>query len=275
MTSQGWGLYESGKRPGLFRPDVQRRLTGALDATPEDLALILAREAPPASAPADRRRKPPTAPSTRPALYRPARPNACSFPTTTSPPGPPPGVVLEFDPGRWPRRDQGCVIDLTDGARLVRLYQRADGDRLYVKGGPAGLDIETSLDRTDRDPRRRRPRKARRMKRKDCISQRRYETFRRSQARSRPHASLAQTPWTPLSDARIGDRRAAVGLSQTALAQRLGRQPQQVQKYEAGQNRISASRLNDSRRHWASRREAFFRSERRTPSATTCRTCAS
>jgi len=28
MTSQGWGLYESGKRSGLFRPDVQRRLTG-------------------------------------------------------------------------------------------------------------------------------------------------------------------------------------------------------------------------------------------------------
>ena len=25
MTSQGWGLYEAGKRPGLFRPDVQRR----------------------------------------------------------------------------------------------------------------------------------------------------------------------------------------------------------------------------------------------------------
>lgn len=59
------------------------------------------------------------------------------------------GVVLEFDPGRWPRRDQGCVIDLADGTRLVRLYQRADGDRLYVKGGPGGLEIETSLDRSE------------------------------------------------------------------------------------------------------------------------------
>ena len=39
MTSQGWGLYEGGRRPGLFRPDVQRRLTAALDASPEDLAL--------------------------------------------------------------------------------------------------------------------------------------------------------------------------------------------------------------------------------------------
>lgn len=44
---------------------------------------------------------------------------------------------------------------------------------------------------------------------------------------------------------RIGERRAAMGLSQTALSQRLGVSPQQVQKYEAGANRISASRLND------------------------------
>ncbi|MCQ4016017.1 helix-turn-helix transcriptional regulator, partial [Klebsiella pneumoniae] len=42
-TSQAWGLYEAGRRPGLFRPDVQARLTGALDLTPEDLRLALAR----------------------------------------------------------------------------------------------------------------------------------------------------------------------------------------------------------------------------------------
>lgn len=44
---------------------------------------------------------------------------------------------------------------------------------------------------------------------------------------------------------RIGDRRSAMGLSQMALSQRLGVSPQQVQKYEAGANRISASRLSD------------------------------
>lgn len=44
---------------------------------------------------------------------------------------------------------------------------------------------------------------------------------------------------------RIGERRLALGLSQTALAQRLGISAQQVQKYEAGHNRISASRLSD------------------------------
>ncbi len=44
---------------------------------------------------------------------------------------------------------------------------------------------------------------------------------------------------------RITDRRSALGLSQSDLAQRLGVSSQQVQKYEAGTNRISASRLSD------------------------------
>ncbi|NBB52951.1 helix-turn-helix domain-containing protein [Rhizobium sp. CRIBSB] len=44
--------------------------------------------------------------------------------------------------------------------------------------------------------------------------------------------------------ARIALRRAALGLSQTALAERLGISFQQVQKYESGTNRISASRLH-------------------------------
>lgn len=146
MTSQGWGLYESGKRPGLFRPDVQRRLTGALDATPEDLALILARTAPPSPETStgveSPRRAFGAAPSPVPgSVERMQLSNDDLAPWAAS------GVVLEFDPRRWPRRDQGCVIDLTDGTRLVRLYQRADGDHLYVTGGPVGLDTETRLDR--------------------------------------------------------------------------------------------------------------------------------
>lgn len=44
--------------------------------------------------------------------------------------------------------------------------------------------------------------------------------------------------------ARIAERRQALGLSQAALAQRLGVSFQQLQKYEAGQNRVSASRLH-------------------------------
>ena len=43
---------------------------------------------------------------------------------------------------------------------------------------------------------------------------------------------------------RIAQRRSALGLSQTALAARLGISFQQVQKYESGSNRVSASRLH-------------------------------
>lgn len=42
---------------------------------------------------------------------------------------------------------------------------------------------------------------------------------------------------------RIARRRAALGLSQMALAGRIGVSFQQLQKYEAGTNRVSASRL--------------------------------
>lgn len=43
---------------------------------------------------------------------------------------------------------------------------------------------------------------------------------------------------------RIAARRTALGLSQTALAERIGVSCQQVQKYEGGRNRISAARLH-------------------------------
>jgi transcriptional regulator with XRE-family HTH domain len=43
---------------------------------------------------------------------------------------------------------------------------------------------------------------------------------------------------------RMAARRSALGLSQTALAGQLGVSFQQVQKYEKGANRVSASRLH-------------------------------
>lgn len=58
--------------------------------------------------------------------------------------------------------------------------------------------------------------------------------------------------------ARIGLRRSALGLSQTALARELGISFQQVQKYETGQNRISASRLHRVATVLATSVEAFF-----------------
>jgi transcriptional regulator with XRE-family HTH domain len=145
MTSQGWGLYESGRRPGLFRPDVQRRLLGALDATLEDLALRMTPLAPIAATPPSGMQAqgrdfeaPPAGPARRLSLS-----NDDLAPWAVS------GVVLEYEPGRWPRRDQGCVIEMQDGQIRVRLYDRADADELVVRGGPAGLEVEERVRRAD------------------------------------------------------------------------------------------------------------------------------
>jgi transcriptional regulator with XRE-family HTH domain len=58
--------------------------------------------------------------------------------------------------------------------------------------------------------------------------------------------------------ARIGLRRSALGLSQSTLAQRVGVSFQQVQKYETGQNRISASRLHRVATVLGTSVESFF-----------------
>lgn len=144
ITSQGWGLYEAGKRPGLFRPDVQRRLTTAVDSTPEALALHLA------SAPSDA----PTpsgveSPARAYADAAPAEIRRLQLSSDDLAPWAASGVTLEYAPGRWPRRDQGCVIDMADGRRLVRLYERAEGEMLVVRGGPGGLSAEERIPRAD------------------------------------------------------------------------------------------------------------------------------
>lgn len=55
-------------------------------------------------------------------------------------------MVLEYEVGRWPRRDQGCVIETNDGRLLARLYRRADGESIVVASG-AGLEGEARIDR--------------------------------------------------------------------------------------------------------------------------------
>ncbi len=73
-----------------------------------------------------------------------------------------------------------------------------------------------------------------------------------------PPASRKPDPVDAFVGARIALRRAAMGLSQTALAQRLGVSFQQVQKYETGANRISASRLHRLAAVLATTPAAFF-----------------
>lgn len=142
MTSQGWGLYEAGKRPGLFRPDIQRRLTGALEATPEDLALLTGAApatAPPAAGALEARGRD-YDPGPSSAKRRLQLSNDDLAPWAAS------GVVLEYVPGRWPRQGQGCVIEMQDGDLRPRLYEGADSGTLFVRGAGA-LDREERIDR--------------------------------------------------------------------------------------------------------------------------------
>lgn len=145
ITSQGWGLYEAGKRPGLFRPDVQRRLTAAVDATPEALALSLSEPPVARSKLADGLESRGRAFEAAPAegLRR------LQLSTDDLAPWAASGITLEYAPGRWPRREQGCVIDMADGRTLVRVYERAEGDDLIVRGGPGGLSAEERIPRND------------------------------------------------------------------------------------------------------------------------------
>lgn len=143
MTSQGWGLYEAGKRSSLFRPDVQRRLTGALDATPE--ALVLHMEAAPAPAEA----LPLNGLSARGRTFveAPFQTRRLRLETDELTPWASAGTVLEYASGRWPRRGQGCIIQMDDGARKVRLYDRADDVEVVVFGA-GGLDRSERIARS-------------------------------------------------------------------------------------------------------------------------------
>lgn len=143
MTSQGWGLYESGRRPGLFRPDVQRRLTGALDSSPDALALLLSGQTQQPTAASD-----PMGLEGRGRAFEGRSPHRTRIEVLNADLSPwaEPGVVLECEPGLWPRQGQGCVIEMTDGTTRVRLFEQADAQHMHVRGA-GGLDRAEIIDR--------------------------------------------------------------------------------------------------------------------------------
>ncbi len=143
MTSQGWGLYEAGKRSSLFRPDVQRRLTGALDATPEALVLQLEGE------PASPEVLAANGVSARGRAFEgaPIASRRLRLETDELAPWASAGTVLEYAPGRWPRRGQGCIIQMDDGVQKVRLYDHADEAEVVVFGA-GGLDRSERIARS-------------------------------------------------------------------------------------------------------------------------------
>lgn len=135
MSSQGWGFYESGKRAGLFRPDMQRRLTSALDATPEDLALLVAGAKPSSVAQANHTSTPSGVEATGrgfETVQAPAR-QFWRLDTDDMAPWAFSGVVLEYVPDQWPRRDQGCVVLIKGNNPKVRLYVRSDAHGVTLR----------------------------------------------------------------------------------------------------------------------------------------------
>ena len=75
------------------------------------------------------------------------------------------------------------------------------------------------------------------------------------------------TPVDAWVGGRIAARRQALGLSQTQLAERVGVSFQQIQKYETGINRISASRLHQIAVALAADPGSFFPAGAPTPLA--------
>ena len=135
VTSQAWGLYEAGRRPGMFRPDVQRRLTAALDLTPEDLALEMARTSGAPSAVAADRLEEGGRVFSAGGARAPAR-RTLQLRDDDLAPWAGSGVVLVYDLSVWPRRDQGCVVETEDGP-VIGLYHRGDRDTVVLRG-PSG-----------------------------------------------------------------------------------------------------------------------------------------
>ena len=140
---RGIGRGLAGKRSGLYRPDVQRRLTAALGATPEELLSRRVGHAAPGMASEGRAFVHAPATPVRTETRRLQLSNDDLAPWAAS------GVVVEYEPGRWPRRDQGCVIEMADGEVRVRLYEGADAGALTVRGGPGGLESRQRIARAD------------------------------------------------------------------------------------------------------------------------------
>lgn len=145
VTSQAWGLYEAGRRPGLFRPDVQRRLTAALELTPEDLMLEAARLSQGTASPSSRVESRGRAFS-GPDLKSTAR-RSLQLQDDDLTPWAGSGVVLIYDLTVWPRRDQGCVAETAAGP-VIGLYETGDRETIILRS-PSGT--KRCLVRSDLD----------------------------------------------------------------------------------------------------------------------------
>lgn len=160
ITLTAWQNYEAGKRQ--WKPLLVRRVTSALGSSPEELQLLrdqLADE--PEATPrmlglgfsesrprafevpvAGQLRQGPDGPSLVAANGQEGSINigdllgpnarALRLPGEKMIPYAEPGGFVIYQTDRWPRRGQGCVVEMTDGTFQVARYERQDGAGLYV-----------------------------------------------------------------------------------------------------------------------------------------------
>ena len=55
-------------------------------------------------------------------------------------------MTVDYRPGQLPRMGQGCVVEMTDGAILIRLFDGDEGATVRLRGAGA-LDRLESLPR--------------------------------------------------------------------------------------------------------------------------------
>lgn len=131
VTRQTWEKYEGAKADVILRQDVQAAIAKALGVPIGELqaaytrALIAEGFSPDALEVAE------VAPS--PFLWdMGAHTRRMVLEDDTLRPWAGSGAVIVYDPAQWPRPEDGCVVELPDGQRLVKIFVRADADSFQV-----------------------------------------------------------------------------------------------------------------------------------------------
>jgi transcriptional regulator with XRE-family HTH domain len=129
ISSQAWGQYEAGNRPGIFRPDVQSKLAAALGATVEDLLDAkrrLAGDPPNPRIPGDPRPVAPRGATT--GLYIRDTVQAGAFLVANDLSQEEPTLYPHASDGRYPHADQWLSRVRGDSVNLLGIF---DGDLVH------------------------------------------------------------------------------------------------------------------------------------------------
>lgn len=159
ITSQAWQKYEGGERK--FGRDTLERLTRAIGSSVDQLLIERARilgEEPPAAQARGFQETPGNvyvlpvwgrakAGAAGPQVYDAGEPERyidlrnvfgpSSRVTTIAGESMTPwansGSLIVYDVDTWPRREEGCLVELHTGEMLVKLYKKVDGSTLFVE----------------------------------------------------------------------------------------------------------------------------------------------